>query len=137
MPPKKKTTMKGPGKGKTKGRGGCVLEVAADDASSDDTMASLQTIPPDEADAKEGAEGGEENIEDPKAKRRRKVETVALNSEDEEMVIEWYREHPIFHDQSKREFKNKVMKDHIMGEKAKELKFTSKYFFKHLKKCFY
>ena len=66
MPPKKRVQAKVAPKGKSKARGGCVTEQPVDDASSDDDVASLQTIP-DHNDA-EAEEGAEEGIEADKAK---------------------------------------------------------------------
>ena len=131
MLPKEKTTASARPKGKAKSKGG---RVTTEDDSSSDDMDSLQIH--DESYAEEGAE---ENPEDPKGKgnKRKKVETVSLKSEDEEGVMEWYREHPMFYDNAKRDFKNKALKDRIMGDKAKELKLTSKYIKKNVKTCFY
>ena len=121
MPPKEETTAPGRPKGKAKSKGGCVT--AEDDSSSDD-VDSLQIH--DESDAEEGAE---ENPKDPKGKgkKRKKVEPVSLKPEVEEGIMEWYREHPMLYDNAQRDFKNKALKDRIKGDKAKELKLTSKY----------
>ena len=57
-------------------------------------------------------------------RKKRKKGNVTFTDAQEEALRDWFQENPLFYDQSKREFKNKVKKDRMVKWKARELGVT-------------
>ena len=55
-------------------------------------------------------------------KRRHLPDT--LSSEQEQALVEWFGDHPLFFDQTQKDFKNKGKKDWLLADKAKEFDMT-------------
>ena len=56
--------------------------------------------------------------------KRRHVPNEQLSPEEEQILVEWFAEHPLFYDQTETDFKNRGKKDRLLSEKGKDFKIT-------------
>ena len=94
----------------------------------DKAMAERAQRAEDPAEAQEEApEGtGDEDGEDQFVRKKLIAEQLTVTQEEE--LAEWFSVHPIFYDQSARDFKDRQKKDRLLNEKAEEYGLTGKYF---------
>ena len=50
--------------------------------------------------------------------KRRHVPNEQLSPEEEQSLVEWFSEHPLFFDQTEADFKNKGKKERLLAEKG-------------------
>ena len=56
--------------------------------------------------------------------KRRHVPNEQLSPEEEQILVEWFSEHPLFYDQTETDFKNRGKKERLLSEKAKDFNIT-------------
>ena len=69
----------------------------------------------------EADEEGDDQLPDIEPSTKRRKVTLALTEEQEEGLVDWFKDNEIFYNRSLREFKNKDKKERMMSEKANEL----------------
>ncbi|XP_034048735.1 uncharacterized protein LOC117529938 [Thalassophryne amazonica] len=71
---------------------------------------------------KEEGGGGEEVSDGEDTARTTRKKFEVFSEAEEENLAEWFRSHPLFYDQTVKDFKNRQKKDRLLKEKGKELR---------------
>ena len=83
-------------------------------------------------DAEDG-DGEDDGDLPPKAKRAKVSENIS--AQQEQILVDWFSENPLFYDQSLKDFKNKGKRDRLLEDKAKELNMSGSYTLIKLYRC--
>lgn len=54
---------------------------------------------------------------------------TVLEEQQENRIVDWYRDHPMYYDKTHRDYKNRTKRDNIMTDFGKTIGVTSKLFF--------